>query len=143
MGGFDSGNNLLPAVGNMGATMRVLILCTLVAGPAMAQDAPPPDFFAGRYEVIGRDAVGPVDDVLQMRVKGANLAVESCTRGAGQMVIDRGGEGPFAALTLGDQTLECQWFNTWDNYPLLTCYDNGKARLTLWPANQVDGCEGE
>jgi hypothetical protein len=140
---FDSRNNLLPLAGKQGGIMRVLVLCLVASGPAMAQNVPDPSYFVGRYEVIGRDAAGPVEDVLRLTMQDDALAVQSCGGGTGSMVLDRSGEGQFATLSLGDQQLECQWFNTWDNYPLLACYDDGKARLTLWPANEVDGCEGE
>jgi hypothetical protein len=124
--------------------MRSMVACLLLMTPiaAQAQGVPENVYFVGRYEVTGRDGKGPVDDVVQLLEQGQTLTVKSCNKGAGEMVVDRSGEGPFATIKLGDWDLECQWFNTWDNYPLLACYDDGRTRLTLWPANQVDGCEG-
>lgn len=122
--------------------MRALFVFLLAAGPVMAQEAPTPEYFAGRYEMIGRDATGPVEEVLELTVQGMDLTIGSCAQGPGQLVVDRSGEGPFATLALGDRTLDCQWFNTWDNYPLLTCYDDANTRLTLWPTPATTDCPG-
>jgi hypothetical protein len=122
--------------------MRVLALCVLVAGPAVAQGVPDASYFAGRYEVTGRDAKGPVDEIWRLTGQGQDVKVERCAGGApGTMVVDQSGEGSFATITLGERELECQWFNTWDNYPLIACYDDANTRLTLWPVNEIDGCE--
>jgi hypothetical protein len=122
--------------------MRLVAFVVMLASPAMAQNLPDASYFVGTYEVVGRGANGPVEDLLSLTAQGQDLAVERCSGGAGVMVLDQSGEGPFATITVGDWDLECQWFNTWDNYPLLACYDDGRARLTLWPASEVEGCAG-
>jgi hypothetical protein len=124
--------------------MRVMVVCGLALLPmgAQAQGVPENVYFVGRYEVTGRDAKGPVAEVLELLEQGPRLVVKSCRKGAGEMVVDASGEGSFAAITLGDWDLTCQWFNTWENYPLLACYNDAGTRLTLWPANEVAGCGG-
>jgi hypothetical protein len=124
--------------------MRSLVLCLMLANPVLAQDVPDLSYFEGRYEVVGRTEKGPFEDVLELTIKlgGGELYVKSCEVGPGIMVVDRSAEGRFASIAFGTFTVECQWFNTWDNYPLIACYDDGRTRLTLWPANEADGCAG-
>jgi hypothetical protein len=106
---------------------------TLTPLAVRAEQTPPTSYFIGQYEVIGRDAQGPVVDVVRMAENGAALALQSCAKGQGTMTFDPTGEGPFADVKLGDWALECQYFNDWGNYPLLACQDEAGAKLTFWP----------
>ncbi|MGL5011527.1 MAG: hypothetical protein ACRC6I_16740 [Paracoccaceae bacterium] len=118
--------------------MRIALLTCLVAlpGAALAQDHPPPEFFAGHYELIGQGASGPQHDRLRLTPSGAALVLTSCGMGEGTMTIDTKGEGPFTSLRLGDRAFDCQYFIDWGNYALLACTDDAGSKITLWPTGQ-------
>jgi hypothetical protein len=115
--------------------MRAVMIGVLCLAPpaAQAEQEAPTGFFIGQYEVIGRDARGPVVDSVRMAEDGAGLKLQSCAKGQGSMTFDPMGEGPFADIKLGDWVLECEYFNDWGNYPLLACQDGAGAKLTFWP----------
>jgi hypothetical protein len=114
-------------------------LCiALVLLPALAAaESPPLDFYAGHYRMIGRDAAGLVDMPLRLDPSGADLRVTMCgLADAGLLTMP----GPltdehYIEGRIGPYNVVCDPFSTYENYPLLACYAEDGARLTLWPGD--------
>ena len=120
--------------------MRWAAALLLGAGVAGAE-VPPPEYFTGVYERVGRDGavppgllndlvrLDPVDGGLLMRVCGAgpseSLLVLRFDEVGDVSNLLTGREGPFQ--------LWCLYGNDGDNYPLLTCTSDGGARFLMWP----------
>jgi hypothetical protein len=114
--------------------VRGLAALLLTAGAALAE-APPPEYFTGVYERIGRDGSGRmVNDVVRIDPGEGGLVLRVCGAGAGQvperLAFDTFGD--VQNLLTGDG-LWCLFSNNGDNYPLLNCAGDGAARATLWP----------
>jgi hypothetical protein len=123
-----------------------LALLTLAASGAMADDAPPAEFFRGLYDVIGIAKGQPFRMALRLEPEGAGLAVRLCNASAEPetLAVDtQADSGPFMGGSIGGLRVSCEYFIDWDNYPLLACYglDGQDTRLTLWPdaANFAEG----
>jgi hypothetical protein len=114
---------------------RAAVGLLLLTGTALADDtAPPPDFFTGRYMVLGRSASGPFEDRLRLDPAGAGLVATSCGLGAGEIHFDSGFEARFFLNgTLDGQDITCQFFSDYDNYPFLACQTASGDLLSLWP----------
>lgn len=133
----------------------VLAACVLAAlggGPAQAmgqaqtegKEGPPPGYFAGTYEVIGRvpGATGePLSDWLQISARDGQMVLHACRAGNGGLAFNtstREGAAPLVG-SLGDWMLRCHYTNDSNNYPRLTCYavhegmDAVPGLLALWP----------
>jgi hypothetical protein len=122
--------------------MRTLAALLLSAGAALAE-GPPPEYFTGTYQRIGRDGASPpglLNDPVRLDPAGEGLALRECADPVGEPVspllleFDRTGEVP--NLLIGEQgpfQVWCLHQNNGDNYPLLTCGSDGGARFTLWP----------
>ncbi len=124
----------------------VLALLTLAASGAIADDAPPGEFFRGLYDAIGVQNGQPVRMSVRLEPDGAGLAVRLCDGATGPERLEFDTEadgGPFMGGSIGGLPVSCEYFSDWDNYPLLACYglDGQDSRLTLWPdaANFAEG----
>ena len=132
--------------------LAVLVLATLGSGPTQAmgqaqtqdKEGPPPGYFAGTYEVIGREpgAAGrPLSDWLQIQARDGQMVLHACRAGNGGLTFNtstREGAAPLVG-SLGDWMLRCHYTNDGNNYPRLTCYavhegmDAVPGLLALWP----------
>ncbi|MGJ8615707.1 MAG: hypothetical protein ACSHWS_02635 [Sulfitobacter sp.] len=112
----------------------LIAVCTNLAG-VVAADAPPPAFFTGQYRMIGTDGQYPVDQRLRIDPEADGFAVTTCDGQMGLLAYDTAFEMSFLAGNIGIFALNCQYFVDHDNYPLLACYGENGARLTLWPDN--------
>jgi hypothetical protein len=116
--------------------MRLPLLLLFCAAPAAAE-APPPDFFAGRYEAVGRDEASPpalIDASLALAPEGEGLAVTGCGGAAGHLAFEPVFEaGNHLHGIIGRWQVWCQFDSNPDNYPVLTCTSEDGLRLTLWP----------
>jgi len=127
--------------------MKLMTLGILLASPVMAQSVPPADFFAGRFEVIGRAAsidFVPLSDRVTIATTGGDfpLLLDGCRLGKGhlQKVDDPMEGGPLLSGTLGALPIWCYSQTDGDNYPILSCYiepegDDTFGLLTMWPSN--------
>ncbi len=114
--------------------MKVMAALLLTAGGALAE-APPPEYFTGVYERIGRDGSGRlVNDVVRIDPGEGGLALRVCGAGAGQVpeLLAFDTFGDVQNLLVSDR-LWCLFSNNGDNYPLLNCAGTGAERATLWP----------
>lgn len=121
----------------------VLVLVTV---PAIASEEPPLDFFAGKYELLGRapGAKGmPLLDWVTVSVKGDRLELNACRAGAGDLRTRANRDEHEATFSgkLGNWILACDYQVDRGNYGRMTCYvraegsDNVPGLLTLWPAH--------
>lgn len=116
----------------------------LLPGVAAAQDLPPPDYFTGVYERVGRDAGAPaglVNDRVRLDpdAEGTGLELRHCGRATkapeARLAFESFGE--VSNLLNGgsaDPDFWCLYHNDGNNYPLLTCAAPDGRRVTLWPA---------
>ncbi|MEZ5779902.1 MAG: hypothetical protein R3E44_16225 [Paracoccaceae bacterium] len=99
-------------------------------------DGPAPEYFKGRYLIVGTvDAEPPrlVHDQLRLDVDGDELVVSSCKSGAGRLRRGTGFEVPNVYEgDIGDWDVFCEFHNDSSNYPVLLCLSQTGARLTLW-----------
>ena len=122
----------------IGVTIMVL------SGPAMAQDPPPPVYFTGTYRMVGTAPDGPVDMTVRLVPDAAALVLSGCDGTAGRLEFDTGFEGGFFLNgDLSGLPVMCQFFNDYDNYPLIACAHEDDMRLTLWPdpARNEEQCD--
>jgi hypothetical protein len=134
--------------------MRLLILLASVLALPVAAREPPPEYFTGPYQRVGRTG-GDSPELLNDRVRldplpdGQGVALRRC-QGGGTAVpaepplelrpdpegevpnILQGKEGPFA--------LWCQYFNDYGNYPVLVCASDMGAAFTLTAATDDLAC---
>lgn len=130
----------------MKTLLTTLMLATLLPLSAAAQEGPPPGYFAGTYEMIGREpgAAGkPLADWLRIDAADDHLQLKSCRRGDGRLALntsEREGAAPLVG-NLGDWSLSCHFTNDSNNYPRLTCFavaddsERTPGPLALWPAD--------
>ena len=116
--------------------MRRIVPFLLLPSMAIAQ-GPPLDFYTGRYQMIGKDAAGLVDIPLRLDPAGQDLRVTMCDTGdAGTLTMPNDSHDEhYIAGHIGPYNVVCDPFSTYENYPLLACYAEDGARLTLWPAD--------
>lgn len=131
--------------------MRGLLLALLLTTPAYAEgvlqegpaDAPPPEFFTGVFERVGRDASDPpglINDLLRITptAEGWGLSLRPCDAVEGQdwpLELRHTSFGEVPNILEGKQGetgLWCQYFTDHSNYPVLTCASDQGARFTLW-----------
>ena len=125
----------------------------------MAQeDAPPPDFFEGEYELVGRglgaEGEALLDWVRIVPAPDGMLLLDACRLGLGTLRPDWQADEHMMPLTgrLGEWELYCDMFVDRGNYPQLICYataQEGQAEIpgliSLWwsewekPAH-AEGC---
>lgn len=130
--------------------MRAALVLALCAGAAGAEGLPPPDYFAGLYQRVGRSGEAdpvPVDDLVRLipAPDGKGLILRPCAAGEGEIALrqDRFGDvSNLLSTPEGQDWLGCQYFNDMDNYPILNCQDGEGGLLTLWPANdRAEACD--
>lgn len=121
--------------------MRALAALLLCAGTATAE-GPPPDYFGGVYERIGRSGETPprlVNDLVRLIPDDAGgLRLTACRGDAATIDLrfDRFGDlQNLLSTPEGQPWLGCQFFNDMDNYPILACQGGDGSKLTLWPAD--------
>ncbi len=121
--------------------MRAVALLLLTAGAALAE-GPPPEYFTGTYERVGRDAAAPpglLNDVVRLDPVQGGLALTVCGDGPAKgppPVLAFDAVGDVQNLLHGRDAasdLWCLYGNNGDNYPLLTCTSESGARFLLWP----------
>lgn len=133
------------------------MVLALATGSAFAADGPPLEFFAGKYEMLGR-APGsggmPLLDWVTIDVKGGRLTLNACRAGTGNLEAKTNRdehEAEFSGM-LGSWTLACDYQVDRGNYGRITCYiapkdaDTIPGLVTLWPAHwdrpeHAAGCE--
>jgi hypothetical protein len=119
--------------------MRWIMALCVLPNMTMAQD-PPLDFYTGRYQMIGKDAEGLVDIPLRLDPSGTDLRVTMCgTANAGTLILP----GPannedYIVGRIGAYNVVCNAFSTYEIYPLLACYADDGAQLTLWPGDDFN-----
>ena len=123
-------------------SIAVIGLC-LIAGVAGAKPGTPgPDYFAGSFERVGRDAMGAfLNDIVQIVPAGAGLTVTSCSGASMQM--NCGPAFEIVNLMTGSQgadTMECLFHNNGYNAPILTCRSAAGTAITLWPTSKTMSC---
>lgn len=128
------------------ARWYLAVVLALVAAPAFAAEDPPLEFFAGKYELLGR-APGskgmPLLDWVTVTVKGGRLALNACRAGPGNLRAGANRDEHETTFSgkLGNWILACDYQVDRGNYARMTCYigaegaDNVPGLLTLWPAN--------
>ncbi len=120
-------------------------LC-LIAGVAGAKPGTPgPEYFAGTYERVGRDAAGGIlNDLVQIDPAGAGLTVTACS--GAPMDLSFGPAFEIVNLMTGRQggdAFDCLFHNNGYNYPILTCRSEAGAAITLWPTTtKAMKCKG-
>ncbi len=121
--------------------MRAVALLLLTGGVALAE-GPPPEYFTGTYERVGRDGAavpGLLNDVVRLDPVDGGLALTVCGDGPQEgppLVLAFDETGDVTNLLQGKDgpfELWCLYANDGDNYPLLTCTSDGGARFLLWP----------
>lgn len=131
--------------------MRAALLALLLTTPVFAEEGlpgapegvPPPSFFAGVFERVGRDASDPpglINDLLRITptTDGWGLNLNRCdgSDGDGWPIELRHSlydEVPnILEGKLGATGIWCQYFTDHSNYPVLTCASELGARFTLW-----------
>ena len=125
-----------------GAAVLAAALWGAVAAPASAQEPPPPDYFTGIYERVGRDGGTPpglMNDMVRIVAVSGGLEVSACNAGMRSTPIvlrhDRFGDvGNLLSTGTDEAWVGCQYFNDMDNYPILNGHDGKGALFTLWPA---------
>lgn len=101
--------------------------------PAAAQeaaqdDAPPPGFLVGEYELVGRapgfEGAALLDWVRIVPAPDGTLLLDACRLGLGTLRADWRVEAPLMPLIgrLGEWELSCDMFVDRGNYPQLICY---------------------
>lgn len=135
--------------------MRVLALLVLLPAPVLAE-VPPPDYFTGVYERVGRRGTEPpelVNDLIRITPdRHGDLVISPCVAGGNDPILDRDSTLDFVgfgdvenllATREGEPWLACQFFNDMDNYPIIACHGASDQLITLWPANDRAGeCPG-
>lgn len=117
----------------------------LLGTDAASAEGPTPEYFRGVFERVGRTADSPpalMNDFIRLDpTPDGALALRSCDGGPGEtddpliLDFDRLGEVPTLLVGRnGPFELWCQYFNDYDNYPVLTCGSDMGARFTLWAA---------
>lgn len=131
---------------------RAAALLAALAGPAPAE--PPPEYFAGVFERVGRSGDDPpvlFRDHVRLVPEGRDrlrmLPCDAATAAAGlkpdglPLVRDRSGEvANLLSTPEGMPWFGCQHFNDMDNYPILACHGDDGSLVTLWPANHFGAC---
>jgi hypothetical protein len=110
-------------------------LC-FAAIPAVAQEISPPSFYDGVYRMIGVTPAGPLDQKLRLTpAEDGNLKVSLCDTpdGGGLKPPAAAAEDPFLDGRIGAESVSCEPFHNWDNYPVIICYGDSGSRMTLWP----------
>jgi hypothetical protein len=119
--------------------ITVALLLCLVASTGMAEEGLNTKFafFQGQYRMLGADAGGPVDRMLRLDESAAGLVVSLCdTPDGGTLVPSPPDTGPYLEGRIGSETVLCEPYSSYDNYPLIHCQgEASEARLTLFPAN--------
>ena len=127
-----------------GAVALGLAAAAVAPGPVRAE-GPPPEYFTGVYERVGRDDAAPpglLNDRVRIDPVEGGLAVSACkTGGEPLFVLEFQAFGDVTNLLVSrpgrpGPDLWCLYGNNGDNYPLLTCAsgDGTGTRFTLWPA---------
>ncbi len=130
----------------MKTLLTTLMLATSLPLSVAAQEGPPPGYFAGTYEMVGREpgAAGkPLTDWLRIGAADDHLQLKTCRRGDGRLAMNPSGHEGAAPLVgnLGDWSLSCHFTNDSNNYPRLTCFavaddsERTPGLLALWPAD--------
>ena len=108
--------------------MRWVLALVLCAGAARAE-VPPPEYFAGVSERVGRSGDAPpvlLNDLVRIVPEGKDaLAVTPCEGEEMPLILnfDRFGEvSNLLSTPEGQDWLGCQFFNDMDNYPILNCH---------------------
>jgi len=124
------------------------VLAVGVGLGAARAEGPPPGYFTGVYERVGRDSATP-PGLLNERVRidpvKGGLAVTSCQAGAKPLFVltfQELGDVKNLLVARPDQPgvdLWCLYGNNGDNYPLLTCASGSGSgtKFMLWPAPDV------
>lgn len=117
-----------------------------MAGMAGAKTGTPgPEYFAGTYERVGRDAAaGLLNDLVRIDPAGTGLKVTACTGDAMDLTFGPAFEveNMMTGIQGADQ-LTCMFFNNGYNYPIISCRSEGGAAITLWPTTtQEMECKG-
>ena len=124
--------------------MRLLLPLACMATAAGAEGyLPPPDYFTGIYQRVGRsggESPALIDDLVRLipAPGGEGLILRPCTAGGKEIALrpDRFGDvSNLLSTPAGQDWLGCQYFNDIDNYPILNCHDGEGGLITLWPAN--------
>jgi len=133
------------------------MVLALATGPVFATDGPPLEFFAGKYEMLGR-APGsgglPIQDWVTITVEGDRLLISACRTGTGDLKAGANRdehEAQFSGM-LGPWPVACDYQVDRGNYGRITCYIGTKSAhdvpglVTLWPAHwdqpeHAAGCE--
>lgn len=125
--------------------MRMVTAVILTAGAAVAdplpgfENEPEPGFFAGLYEVVGRDADGRFHgEPMQLVLSGRGLDIRGCRLGDGRLDYARAGEAFVLAGQIEGVPIWCRFLVDPGNYPVLTCANPEGLRLTLWPEGEFD-----
>ncbi len=124
------------------------------AGPGGAgADVPPPEYFSGLYERVGRSGGGVeaalIDDLVRLvpDPAGGGLLMSVCLpegapgRAPLRLAFETFAEVPNLLFAQGEgPALFCQFFNDAGNYPILACQTEDGARYTLWAAPDRSDC---
>ncbi len=113
----------------------IIGLCFLAQAAGAKPGTPGPDYFAGVFERVGRDAAGAMlNDFVTIAPAGETLTISACTGPA--LNLSFGPAFEIVNIMTGSQNgdaVECLFHNNGYNYPILTCRSEGGAAFTLWP----------
>ncbi len=125
-------------------------LCLIAQGPmALAAEGKPgtpgPEYFAGVYERVGRDAAGALmNDLVTITPDGETLSITGCA--GAPLSLSFGPAFEVVNIMTGSQggdAVECLFHNNGYNYPILTCRSEAGAAVTLWPTTTKQmACKG-
>lgn len=117
-------------------------------------EGPAPEYFRGVFERVGKTGdASPalMNDFVRLDpTPDGALVLSTCDElpaETGDAVIfdfDRFGEVPTLLVSRNSSPeMWCQYFNDYDNYPVLTCGGDRGARFTLWAAPDAEAkCAG-
>lgn len=130
-------------VGCLRLSIAAIVLTAGVAGAKPG--TPGPEYFAGSYDRIGRDAdFGFLNDLVQIDPAGAGLKVTACS--GPPLDLNFGPAFEIVNLMTGSQdgdAVDCLFHNNGYNYPILTCRSEAGAAFTLWPTTtRTMNCNG-
>jgi hypothetical protein len=106
---------------------------------ASAQDgnSPPAEFFVGQYRMVGTDTTGGLVDLqLRLDIVAHGLAASTCAAPDAGLLVLPGPDGDhYLEGNVAGHALVCDYFMSYENNPMLTCFGDWKTRLTLWVAD--------
>jgi hypothetical protein len=119
------------------AALWVCLAALPLAVSAQDGNSPPAAFFVGQYRMVGTDAAGGLVDVrLRLDIAAEGLIVSTCAApDAGLLRLPSPDGDHYLEGNAAGHALICDYFMSYENNPMLTCFGDAETRLTLWIAD--------